>query len=70
MSEPAPQSDISLLFATDPLKLTREDRAPIIAYFRENRLKYLAGEKQVRATPAPKQKSKGPLPDIELELDL
>lgn len=70
MSEPLPQSDISLLFATDPLKLTREDRRPMIVYYRDNRERYLAGEKQAKAAPAVKQKSKGPLPDIELDLDL
>ncbi len=69
MSE-SPQSDISLLFARDPLKLTKEDRGPMIEYFRANREKYLAGEKQAKVTPAPKQKSKGPLPDLDLDLEL
>lgn len=69
MSE-QPQSDISLLFARDPLKLTREDRRPIIEYFRANREKYIATNVGTKTAPAPKQKSKGPLPDLDLDLDL
>lgn len=67
MSENA-QSDISLLFARDPLLLTKEDRKPMIEYYRGNRVKYLSGVKAEKAAPAVKQKSKGPLPDIEIEL--
>lgn len=64
------QSDISVLFATDPLKLTKEDRKPIIEYFRANREKYLATNSGTPAPKAPKQKSTGPLPDIDLEVEL
>ena len=55
-------SDIQELFARDPLKLTKDDRSKIIAYFRENRAKFLAGAK------LPKEpKVKGPAPQLSLE---
>ncbi len=70
MSEPQ-QSEISILFASDPLKLTKPDRKPMIEYYRDNRLKYLSGVKAEKAVKAPAQKSKGPLPDLDLDvLDL
>lgn len=52
------------LFAADPLGLTKEDRKPIIEYYRSRRHIFLSGGK------APKEpkvtKTKGPLPDIDL----
>lgn len=61
------QSDISALFAQDPLHLTKTDRTAIITYFRENREKFLSG---VKVEKAPKLKSSGPLPDIDLDIEL
>lgn len=58
------QSDISILFATDPLRLTREDRREkMIPYFRDNREKYLSGGKAERAPKAEKKN----VPDISLD---
>ena len=65
------QSDIATLFATDPLKLTKDDITAVIAYFRTNREKYLnQNVRAVKPTAAAKvkQSSKGPLPDIDLDL--
>ncbi len=48
-------SDIALLFATDPLKLTRDDLTQIVAKFRENRALYIsAGKSAAKATAEPK----------------
>lgn len=63
--------DIATLFATDPLKLTKSDRTSIIVYMRENRDKFIKAGQPSRMPKEPKQKSKGPLPDIDLgDLDL
>jgi hypothetical protein len=63
-------SDISELFARDPLSLTREDRSEIIAHFRDNRARYIAGQAQAKL---PKEKApkapKAPLPALD-DLDL
>lgn len=45
-------SDIAELFQRDPLSLTREDRTKIIAHYRENREKFIAGVKAPKATTA------------------
>jgi hypothetical protein len=50
-------SEIAELFARDPLKLTREDRTKIIAHFRENREKYIAGVKAPKAVAEKKTKA-------------
>jgi len=42
-------SEISDLFAKDPLSLTREDRDKIILHLRENRARYVAGVKAPKA---------------------
>lgn len=60
------QSDISLLFARDPLSLTKQDRSVMIAYFRENREKYIASATRAVAPKEPKSKIKGPIPNIDL----
>lgn len=56
-------SDISTLFSTDPLSLTRADRALIIAEYREKRERYMLGQKtaKVIAKKAPKVKKAGEL---------
>lgn len=60
---PEPRS-LSDLMSADPLSLTKEDRRPIIAFYRENRLKFIAGEKTAKL---PKEKAaKVPLPNIDL----
>lgn len=63
-SEVAETMSLADLFAADPLSLTREDRKPMIEYYRSRRHIFLSGGK------APKEpkvtKSKGPLPDIDL----
>lgn len=68
MSEPA-QSDLSLLFATDPFKLTRGDRKPIIEYYRASRERFVAGG-QKAPTKEPKAKAKGGAVDLDLDLEL
>lgn len=50
-------SDISELFAKDPLSLTREDRTSIITYYRENRQRFITGQKVLKAEKAPKAKA-------------
>lgn len=66
MSEqPEASLNLSDLMATDPLLLTRETRKPIIEFYRANRVKFIAGGKVDKA---PKPKSKGTLPAIDLEL--
>jgi hypothetical protein len=68
LEAPEPRS-LSDLMSADPLSLTKEDRRPIITFYRENRLKFLAGGK-VEKVPKPKAE-KVPLPKIELgDLDL
>lgn len=65
-------SVIADLFAKDPLLLTKEDRTEIIAFYRENRDKYVAGQKQEKQPKAPKAtKGAGDLSALgDLELDL
>lgn len=64
--EPDPDAPtLAELFATDPLSLTKVTRRPIIEFYRANRVKFLAGGKVEKV---PKPKSKGPLPDINLDL--
>lgn len=68
MSEAPEGRSLSDLMGADPLSLTKEDRKPIIAYYREKRSIFLvAGAKAMKEPKAPKPKS-GPLPDIELDL--
>ena len=60
-------TEISDLMARDPLLLSKEDRAQIIAYYRENRQKFLQGNKA--AGKAPKAaKPTGPLSLTDLDL--
>jgi putative alpha-1,2-mannosidase len=70
-------SEISELFAKDPLSLTKEDRTAIIAHYRENRERYMQGAKlqtTEKAPKTPKEKAvKGPkitlsLSDLKLNL--
>lgn len=73
MSEPTIEIELEVeeeltlndLKAIDPLNLTKETRRPIIEFYRQNRVKFLAGGKVDKL---PKAKSKGPLPPIDLEL--
>lgn len=66
MSEAEPT--IADLFAKDPLNLTREERGQIIDYYRDNRVKFLQGMKAEKPAKAPAaKKTKGPLPDINLD---
>ena len=53
---------IADLFAKDPLSLTREDRAEMIAYFRKNRALWVQGIKAPKAT-----KEKPPAGGISLD---
>lgn len=46
-------TEISDLMARDPLFLTKEDRAEIIAYYRANREKFLQGNKAAGKAPKP-----------------
>lgn len=46
-------TDMATLFATDPLRLTLEDRTAIISFFRENRGKYLASGKGTKTKAEP-----------------
>lgn len=50
-------SDIQTLFDEDPLKLTRENYAEIVAYYRERRQQFMLGDK--KAGKSPKAKSTG-----------
>lgn len=45
-------SDIATLFARDPLLLSREDIAAIIAHYRQARAQFNLGEKQAGKKPA------------------
>lgn len=49
-------SDLTILFTTDPLKLTTENIDEIIEYFRGARAKYLAGEKSAGSPKSMKEK--------------
>lgn len=44
-------SEISDLFARDPLSLTQEDLRKTIEHYRSNREKYLSGVKQEKTKP-------------------
>lgn len=61
-------SDLQTLMDTDPLELTKADRAEIIAYFRDNRERFIAagGKAPAKATKTPKGKS---VPDIDISLE-
>lgn len=59
-------SDIADLFATDPLKLTLEDRSAIIAYYRENREKFLTSGKGTKSPKPDRPTTKFSLDDLEL----
>lgn len=73
-------SEISELFARDPLKLTRPDREQIVQYYRDNRAKYFLGtpkepkppkltaeeRKAQKALESPKEKIKLELGDLDL----
>lgn len=50
-------SDISELFNRDPLSLTKDDRSKIIAKYRDDRARYLLGQKVPKT---PKAKAKTP----------
>lgn len=47
-------SELSELFERDPLKLTRTDISKIISKYREDRQRFLLGEKRPRAESKPK----------------
>ncbi len=64
--EPSPTS-ISDLMAKDPLHLTKADRSKIIAYYRENRKKFIAGNKAAGQPEKPPKPTKRP--KIQLSLD-
>lgn len=63
-------SELSELFARDPLKLTREERTQVITHMRANRAAYMQGQRttsveKASKKPAP-EKGKLSLGDIEL----
>lgn len=47
-------SELSELFERDPLSLTREDISTIIKKYREDRQRFLLGEKKPKAASSPK----------------
>ncbi len=59
-------SEIADLFAADPLSLTKEDRAKIIAHQRANRAAYVAVGKVPKAAAEPKVKG----PKLALDLGM
>ena len=60
-------SEISDLMSRDPLLLTKEDRAEIIAYYRANRVKFLQGNKTAgRPIKQPKPAGGVSLSDLDL----
>lgn len=60
-------SSIADLFARDPLKLTRENRKPIIEHYRANREKFIQGVKPAKeAKPKPTGGSQPSLADLGL----
>ena len=69
-------SELSELFARDPLELTREDRRSIIEYYRQNRDKYIKKEPVAKLSLEEKKAAKlleGPKKKVDissLELDL
>jgi hypothetical protein len=71
MSEQPDQPEgmsLAELMGADPLSLTKEDRRPIIEYYRERRNVFITGGKPAKEPKTPKQSSKGPLPEINLDL--
>ena len=57
MASPTPaqvDTDLSQLFATDPLKLTNDDFTRVVAAFREKRHKFVSGNKRA-GTPVKKK---------------
>lgn len=69
MSEqPEAEPSLADLMGADPLSLTKEDRKPIIEYYRSRRNIFISGGKVPREPKAAKQTSKGPLPEIDLDL--
>lgn len=60
------RSALADLFATDPLKLTRENRAVIIAKFRENRQSFMLGQKSEKAA-KPKAATKSKITGLSLD---
>ncbi len=51
-------SDISQLFSTDPLKLTREDISAIIVEYRKKRAAFNLGNMKAGSTKPPTEKQK------------
>jgi hypothetical protein len=49
-------SDISELFARDPLKLTNDDISTIVGHYRTARGNFLIGDKKAGTTPSRKEK--------------
>jgi hypothetical protein len=54
-------SDLQRLFDEDPLKLTREDYAEIVAYYRNARQQFVLGDKKAGKAP----KAKGEKVDLD-----
>lgn len=62
-------SEISDLMAKDPLSLTVEDVTSIVAHFRENRERYVAGVKPLKTEKLPKPaKGSVDLGDLDIQL--
>jgi hypothetical protein len=61
-------SEISDLFAKDPLHLTKEDRSQIIAKFRENREAFMLGQRVGRTVPVEKKPKEKKAPPGKLSL--
>lgn len=62
-------SDLSELFARDPLKLTKTERGEIIAHMRANRATFMAGQRTTSVAKASKTKpEKGQLQLGDLDL--
>lgn len=62
-------SEISDLFAKDPLLLTRDDRAAIIAKFREDRAKWQLGQRTPKLSADDKKAAKaleGPKKKVDI----
>lgn len=51
-------SDIATIFATDPLKLTRDDITLVITEFRKKRASFNLGNVKAGSTKAPTEKQK------------
>jgi hypothetical protein len=58
---------IADLFAKDPLHLTREDRAEMVAYFRKNRALWVQGGKGTKPATAAAKKSAPPAGGLSLD---